>query len=182
MNNSVYGKTMKNLRKIVKVRLINNVKDYNKYVSKPSFVSQKIFSKNSVAIYQIKPVLKLDKSIYVGFIILNLSEFLIYKFHYKYTGTKYDNCAKMMFAKMKQMMFAKIFMKIKTCLILVVIQKIQNFLILPIKNVIGKLKDEVKEKIISDFVGLKSKMYSLVIVNDEKIKKQKESMKILLKT
>ena len=97
MNNSVYGKKMKNLRKIVKVILINNVKDYNKYVSKPSFVSQKIFSKNSVAIYEIKPVLKLDKSIYVGFIILNLSEFLIYKFHYKYTGTKYDNCAKLLF-------------------------------------------------------------------------------------
>ena len=47
MNNSVYDKTMENLRKRVKIRLVNNAKDYKKYVSKPSFNSQKIFSKNS---------------------------------------------------------------------------------------------------------------------------------------
>ena len=41
------------------------------------------------------------------------------------------------------------------------------------KTVIGKMKDEVKRKIISEFVGLKSKMYSVVIVNNEEIKKAK---------
>ena len=46
MNNSVYGKRMGNLRKRINVRLVNNAKDYKKYVSKPSFVSQKAFSKN----------------------------------------------------------------------------------------------------------------------------------------
>ena len=45
MINSVYGKTMKNLRKRVNVKLINNAKDYVKSVSRPTFVSQKIFSK-----------------------------------------------------------------------------------------------------------------------------------------
>ena len=45
-----------------------------KIVSKPSFVSQKIFSKSCVAIFEIKPVLTLDKPIYVGFSILDLSE------------------------------------------------------------------------------------------------------------
>ena len=45
MINSVYGKTMENLKKRINVRLINNAKDYNKYVSKPVFVSQKICSK-----------------------------------------------------------------------------------------------------------------------------------------
>ena len=44
MNNSKFGKTMENLRKIINVRLVNNAGDYKKYVSKPSFVSQKIFS------------------------------------------------------------------------------------------------------------------------------------------
>ena len=44
MNNSNFGKTMENLRKIINVRLVNNAGDYKKYVSKPSFVSQKIFS------------------------------------------------------------------------------------------------------------------------------------------
>ena len=49
MNNSVFGRTMENLMKRINVRLVNNAKDYVRYVSKPSFVSQKIFSKNFVA-------------------------------------------------------------------------------------------------------------------------------------
>ena len=44
-NNNTFGKTMENLRKIMDVRLVNNAGDYKKYVSKPSFVSQKMFSK-----------------------------------------------------------------------------------------------------------------------------------------
>ena len=84
MNNSVYGKTMENLRKRIKVRLVNNAKDYKKYVSRPSFVSEKIFNKNLVAIHEIKPVLTLDKQIYVGFTILDLSKLLMYELHYKY--------------------------------------------------------------------------------------------------
>ena len=74
MINSVYGKTMENLRKRVNVRLVNNAKDYTKYRSKPSFVSQKIFKKNLAAIHEIKPVLTLDKPIYVGFSVLYLSK------------------------------------------------------------------------------------------------------------
>ena len=42
MNNSIFGKTMENLRKIMNVRLVNNARDHKKYVSKPSFVTQKI--------------------------------------------------------------------------------------------------------------------------------------------
>ena len=69
MNDSVYGKTMENLRKRIKVRLVNNTKVYKKWVSRPSFVSQKIFNKNFAAIHEIKPVLTLDKPICVGFTI-----------------------------------------------------------------------------------------------------------------
>ena len=83
MNNSVYGKTIENLRKKINVRLVNNAEYYKKWVSRPSFVSEKIFSKDLAAIHEIKPVLALDKPIYVGFIILDLSKLLIYEFHYK---------------------------------------------------------------------------------------------------
>ena len=53
MINSVFGKTMENLRKGTNAELINNAKDYVKCVSKPSFVSQKIFAKDFVAVHQI---------------------------------------------------------------------------------------------------------------------------------
>ena len=63
------------LRKRLKVRLVNNAKDYKEYVSKPSFVSEKIFSKNFVAIHEIKSVLTLDKPNYVEFSILDLKSY-----------------------------------------------------------------------------------------------------------
>ena len=74
MNNSVFGKAMENLRKKINVSLVNNAEDYKKYASKPSFVSQKIFSKNFVAIHEVKLVLTLNKPIYVGFSFLDLSK------------------------------------------------------------------------------------------------------------
>ena len=72
MDNITFGKTMENLRKRIKVRLVNNVGDYKKYVTKPRFVSQKMLSKSFVAIHEIKPVLTLEKPIYVGFIFLQI--------------------------------------------------------------------------------------------------------------
>ena len=71
---------MENQRKRINVRLVNNAKDYKKYVNKPSFVLQKIFSKHFVAFHEIKPVLTLDKPIYVGFSVLDLNDLLMYDF------------------------------------------------------------------------------------------------------
>ena len=93
--NSIYGKTCENIRKRINVKLVNNKKDYIKYVSKPNFISQKIFDKNFVAIHQIKSVLTLNKPIYVGFCVLELSKLLIYKFHYEYAKNEFD--AKLLF-------------------------------------------------------------------------------------
>ena len=81
MDNSIYGKKLENVRKIINVKLVNNVKGYKEYASRVSFVSQKIFNKNIVAIHEIKPVLTLDKPIYVGFSILDLSKLLMHEFH-----------------------------------------------------------------------------------------------------
>ena len=83
MNKSVFGKKMEDLRKRISLKLVSNPKDYVKCISKPGFVSQKIFSKYFVAIHEIKPVLTLNKPIYVGFSILHLSKLLMYLFHYK---------------------------------------------------------------------------------------------------
>ena len=88
MNNSIFVKTKKNLRERIKFRLVNKAGFYKKYVSKPSFVSQKICSKYFVTIHECKPVLSLDKPIYLGFSILDFSKYLMYEFHYQYIKRK----------------------------------------------------------------------------------------------
>ena len=82
MIDSLYGKTMKNVIKRISIRIVNNENYYLKYTSKPAFVSPKIFGKNFAAIYEIKPVLILNKPIYVESTVLELSKWLMYDFHY----------------------------------------------------------------------------------------------------
>ena len=69
MINSVYGKTMENLRKRINVRLVNKAEDFLKYTSKPIYITHKMFGKDYAAILEIKPVLILNKPIYVGFML-----------------------------------------------------------------------------------------------------------------
>ena len=82
--NLVYGKTVGNLRKRINVRFLNNKKDFLKYTSRPTYVTHKLFNKNFAAIHEIKPVLILNKPIYVGFTVLDLSKWLMYDFHYNF--------------------------------------------------------------------------------------------------
>ena len=82
--NSVYGKTIENLRKRMNVRLVNNEKDFLKYTSRPTYITHKIFGKDYAAIHEIKPVLMLNKPIYVGFTVLDLSKRKMYDFHYNF--------------------------------------------------------------------------------------------------
>ena len=84
MISSGYGKTMENLRKMTSVRFVNNKKGFLKYTSKPTYVTHKLFNKNFAAIHEIKPVLILNKPIYVGFTVLDLSKWLMYGFHYNF--------------------------------------------------------------------------------------------------
>ena len=65
MNNSVYGKTMENLRKRIKIRVVKNSQDFIKYTSKPTCVNWKVFENNLAAIHENKISLTLNKSIYV---------------------------------------------------------------------------------------------------------------------
>ena len=183
MNNSVYGKTMENLRKRIKVWLVNNGKDYKEYVSKPSFVSRKIFFKIFFAIHEIKPVLTIDKPIYVAFSILYLSKLLMYEFHYKYIGKKYYNKSKLLFTDTDSLVYEietddvyEDFYKNKSLFDFSDYPKDSKFLDPVKKKVTGKIKDEVKGNIIREFVGLKPKMYYLVIQNGEEMKKSKRSL------
>ena len=90
MANSVYDKTMENLRKIIYVRLVNNEKDFLKCTSRPTHIAHKIFGKNYAAIHEIKPVLKLNWQIYVEFTLQELSKWLMYDIHYNFIKNIFD--------------------------------------------------------------------------------------------
>ena len=188
-NKSKYVLHYKNLqlflRKTIKVRLVSNAKDYKKYAKKPSFVSQKIFSENFVAIHKIRLVLTLNKSISVEFNILDLSKYLIYDFHYNYIQTKYKNCAKLLFADTDSLVYDvyEDFYKNNDLFDLREYPQDSKFFDPINKKIIGKMKNEFKGKIISEFVGLKSKMYSLIDVdNDENTKPARVNKKVRHKT
>ena len=74
MINSVYGKTVENLTKRINARFANNEKDFLKYTSRPTYVTDKLFDKGFAATHEIKPVLMLNKPIYLGFTVLELSK------------------------------------------------------------------------------------------------------------
>ena len=147
-------------------------------MSRPSFVSQKIFSKNFVAVPRIKPVLTLNKPIYVGFSILELSKSLMYEFHYKYIKNKFD--AKLLFTDRDSLVYG---IKAKNVYEYFYLDKdlfdlsdypLHSKFFDPVnKKVIGKMGDEFKGETVSEFAGLKSKMYSLISVDNEEVTKAK---------
>ena len=164
---------MENIRKRISVKLINNSKDYLRCVSKPNFISQKIFDKNFIAVHQIKSVLTLNKPIYVGFSILELS-----KFHYDDVCNKYD--AKLLFTDTDGLVYEIDSEDVyEQCF---KDRGLFDFSGYPIdskyyestnKKVLGKMKDEFNGVKIIEFFGLKSKMCSLISVDDREANKAK---------
>ena len=159
MINCVSGKTMENFWKKINVKLVNNEKDNLKHVSKATFISQKIFDKNFVAIHEIKPVLTLNKPIYVGFTVLELSKWLMYDFHYNFIKKNFD--ANLLFSdtgsltyeiKSKDDVYEKIF---KRKHLFDFTEHQSKFFDPTNKKTIGKMKDEYKGILINEFVGLK---------------------------
>ena len=98
MNNSVFGKTMENLRKRVNVKLVNNKTKLSKLIASPSFDYFRIFSEDLAAVNLKKTKLYLNRPIYVGFSILDSSKVLMYQFYYVYMKPKYGCNAKLLFA------------------------------------------------------------------------------------
>ena len=96
MNNSVFGKTMENIRNRVDVNFFNNREKAEKLVAKPSFKHCNIFSENLISIHMKRTELTFNKPVYLGMCILDLSKTLMYDFHYNYIKQKYGNKAKLL--------------------------------------------------------------------------------------
>ena len=91
MNNSVFGKTMENVRKHKIIKLVNNDKKRNKLVSEPNYHTTKWFSESLLAIEMKKTSVKMNKPIYLGLAILLLSKIKMYEYWYYEMKPKYKD-------------------------------------------------------------------------------------------
>ena len=141
-------------------------------------MSHKIFDNNLVAIRKSKVSLKLNKPAYIGMCILELSKVLMYEFHYDYIKNRYDNKSKLLFTDTDSLMYEiktedvyddfssnKEIFDFSNCLTKSKYDDYSN------KLVIGKMKDETGRVAIEEFVGLKPKMYLLLMNNNSEHKK-----------
>ena len=89
MNNSVFRKTMENVRKHRDIKLVTTDNKRNKLVSEPSYYTTKHSSENLIAIEMKKTKVKMNKPVYLGMLILNISKTLMYEFWYDHIKPKY---------------------------------------------------------------------------------------------
>ena len=189
MNNAVFGKTMEDMRGRVDIQLISDEKQYKKIVCKPQFMQQKIYSENLVAVKQVKKTITLNKPIYIGVAVLDLSKLHMYQFHYDYIKPKYGDKATLLFTDTDSLCY-----KIETADIykdmddnkglfdrsgyeMDGFRKQDNLN----KKVIGKFKDETDGVPIVEFVGLRAKMYSILLDTKKEKKTGKGIKKSCLK-
>ena len=183
MNNSVFGKTMENIRNRVDIKLVNTREKARKLVAKPNLKSYKGFSENLVLIHMKKTHLIMNKPVYLGMCILDLSKTIMYDFHYNYIKPKYNDKAKLLFTDTDSLMY-----EIQT-------EDFHKDIAGDVKNrfdtsdypenhpsgiptginkkVLGMFKDETAGKIIKEFVGLRAKLYSFIKDEGEETKKCK---------
>ena len=170
MNNAVFGKTMENIRNRVNIKLVNTGEQFKKLTAKPNYESRKIFNENLVSVHMKKTSLTMNKPVYLGMSILDLSKITMFDFHYQYIKPKYGNRAKLLFTDTDSFLY-----EIQT-------EDFYKDISEDVKDrfdtsdypeghpsgiptgvnkkVLGMFKDEATGKIIKEFVGLRAKLYS----------------------
>ena len=190
INNSVFGKTMENIRKHRDVKLVNNKEDYLKQVMKPIFKGGVLMGENLMSCEMGKVKVKMNKPVYLGQAILDLSKTIMYEFHYDYMKRKYDEKS----LKLLYMDTGSLVYDIKTeDFYKDIAEDVETRFDtsgyepnrpLPIgknKKVIGLMKDELGGKIMKEFLGLRPKMYSYKIGEQDECKKCKGIKKCVVK-
>ena len=191
MNNSVFGKTMENIRKHRNIKLVMTEEKYLRTVMRPNFKSGVLFGENLMGCEMGEIKVVMDKPVYLGQVILDLSKIIMYEFHYDYMVPKYGDRLKVCYMDMDSLVC-----DIKT----------ENFhediandlearfdtsgysktdcRPLPItlnKKVIGLMKDELGGKIMTEFVALRPKLYSCEKLDGSEEKKCKGIKKCIVK-
>ena len=95
MNNSVFGKTVENVRKHRNIKLVKTERRRNYLISEPNYHTAKFFTENLLAIEMTKTQLLMNKPVYLGLSILDLIKTVMYEFWYDYVKPKYSENAKL---------------------------------------------------------------------------------------
>jgi hypothetical protein len=169
LNNAVYGKSMENVRNRIRIKIVVSEEQLKTYVAKATFLDRTIFTEEVAAIHLAKERIIMNKPIYVGMAILDISKTIMYDFHYSVMATRFDNISICY-------MDTDAFLYHIYCEDLYeVIKKMQFYFdtsdyppnhkshCLINKRQIGKFKDETNSVPIKEACCLRSKMYSLWI-------------------
>ena len=164
MNNSVFEKTMENIRKYRDIKLVTTNKRRSKLVSEPNYHTINLISEDLSIIEMKKTKVKMNKPIYLGLSTLEISKTLMYEFLYDYMKPKYNNDVKLCYMDTDSFI-----MNIKT-----------NDLYKDISNDVEN-RFELGEKIITEFVTLRPKTYFFVTDDGKEDKKAKGTKKCIIK-
>ena len=192
MNNSVFAKTMENVRNHRDIKLVTSDKRRSILASEPNYQSTKYISKDLLIMEMKKVEVKMNKPIYLGQAILDISKTLMYDFWYDYIKPKYGNKARVCYTDTDSFVI-----NIKT-------EDFYNDIASDVekwfdtsnydkndkrplaiginKKVIGKFKDELGGKIMTEFCALRAKAYPYKLDDDTEKKKAKGTKKMHNKT
>ena len=189
MNNAVFGKTMENVRKHRDIKLVKTYKKRNKLVSEPNYHTMKLIDNNLAIIEMRKVKVKMNKPIYLGLSILDISKITMYEFWYDYVKSKYEDKARLCYMDTDSFV-----VNIKTKDFYKDIAEnvkerfdTSNYIFdrpLPTgvnEKVIGLMKDELGGDIITEFLALRPKAYSYITRDFIEIKKAKGTKKCVIK-
>lgn len=189
LNNAVYGKTMENVAKRKDVKIVCSWESRGKrlgaraLIAKPNFHSLLKIQEEMIVIEMSRVRTEYNKPIYIGFSVLELSKLKMYNFHYEYMKPKYQENICLNYMDTDSFVYdIKTYDLYKDILDDIILQfdtsayPKDNVFNIPLlnKKVLGMMKDECNGKIIKEFIGLRAKMYSIKIDEEEKeIKKIK---------
>ena len=171
MINAVFGKPMENVRKHRDIKLVTTDKRRNQLVSEPNYHAIEWFSENLVTIEMRKAKVKMNKPIYLGMAILNTSKILMYEFWYGYLKPKYGDRIKLCYSLIPFIKTEDFYEDIADD-----VQKrfdTSNYKVdrpLPTgknKKPLGLMKDELKGRIMKEFIALRSKTFAYQIDKKE---------------
>jgi len=177
--NAVFGKGMESVRKRMNVKIVNNLKTAEKLISKSQFLSHEILGSKLVCFNMQKSVVTLDKAIYTGFSVLELSKLHMAQFHYDYVKVKWGDNAKLLLTDTDSLAYliktADVYEDLKDDLSIFDTSNLDpahSLYSTSNAGVVGKMKDEVKGQILLKFVGLGPKAYCFLGQKPSKLEKK----------